>query len=156
MAPHVRPMRHADFLTVVAIDAVSFPRPWGEIVLLHALRHRERSYVGCVAENDIGRVLGYAVYEITADQIRVANFAVGPRHRLQGVGRAIVGYLNGKLAKLPRESLIATVRESNMPGLKFARSVGFVATGLVRGHCRETGDDGIAMRFREPEAAFTL
>jgi ribosomal-protein-alanine N-acetyltransferase len=148
---HPRWMIGRDMDQVLRIERESFDQAWTENDFFRALR--QRSTLGMVCEH-VGtlRILGFAVYSLTEDELLVINLAVDPECRRLGVGRAMIDKLKSKLAEPRRKALSITVRESNLPAQLFFKTQGFRWTETLGGfywngpeECRE---DGYVMSFK--------
>lgn len=142
---NIRWMIRRDLPEVLAIEAETFVSPWGEKDFLHALR--ERNTIGMVAENRSGTVVGFMIYELHRETLRVTNFVVHPRFRRLGVGRQMIAKLVGKLSSQRRTTIDLHVRETNLAGQLFCRSQGFQAYAVCRKHFDDTGEDAYSMAF---------
>lgn len=129
---------------VLDIEKSCFETYWTEEDFLTCLR--QRNCIGLVAELD-GRVAGFVIYELHKDRLRFLNFAVHPECQNNGVGTAIVNRMKEKLSQQRRESLLLTLRESNLKAQLFFRSQGFRATGIVKGYYEDYDEDAIEMRY---------
>ena len=135
--PHVRWLVRRDMPEVLAIDHASFGDPWNEEAFLKRLR--ERNCIGMCCEDRDGRVVGFMVYTL-GRRITVDRLAVHPDFRRQGVGRALVAKLRGKLDPR-RNRLVFDVPDTNLPAQLWLRKCGVPTTIVV--------DDGETYRFVE-------
>jgi ribosomal-protein-alanine N-acetyltransferase len=155
----IRWLIRRDMPTVLAIEAASYDRPWTEDDFLSALR--QRNNIGMVAEHD-ECVVGFMVYRFEHTQIDLLNLAVHPQLCRRGIGRRMVAKLVSKLGSHPhrgRDTVAVRVRESNLAGQLFFRSLGFRAARCVdRGYYEDTGEDAYLMRYRieRPDAEATV
>ena len=76
------------------------------------------------------------------------NFVVRSDVRLRSVGRQMVEKLVGKLSVQRRNRISLEVRETNLAAQLFFRSLGFVATGVLRDHYDDTTEDAYSLAFR--------
>ena len=141
---HIRYMIRRDMAEVLDIEQASFEFPWQKEDFLRCLR--QRNCIGMVAEYD-ERIVGFMIYELHRDYLRVLNFAVHPDARRRGVGQQMVEKLVGKLSQRRTRILLET-RETNLVAQVFFRSLGFVATGVLRDHYDDTTEDAYSMAFR--------
>ena len=142
---HIRWMIRRDMAEVLDIENASFEFPWQEEDFLRCLR--QRNCIGMVAEYD-ERVVGFMIYELHKDNLRVLNFVVRSAVRLRSVGRQMVEKLVGKLSVQRRNRISLEVRETNLAAQLFFRSLGFVATGVLRDHYDDTTEDAYSLAFR--------
>lgn len=142
---HIRWMIRRDMAEVLAIEQASFEFPWKDKDFLRCLR--QRNVIGMVAEHD-ERIVSFMVYGLHKDHIHVLNFAVSPDYRHRGVGRQMVEKLIGKLSQERRNRVSLETRETNLAAQLFFRSLGFVATDVLRDFYDETTEDAYQMTFR--------
>lgn len=145
---HIRWLIRLDMPEVLAIEAASLARPWGEDEFLRVLRRR--NCIGMVAERD-DKVLGYMVYELHGFRVQLLALAVHPDHRRAGVGRELATKLKLKLSAGRRTRARVVVPETSLGAQLFFRAVGFRALGVIREHF--PGDeDGYDFSYALPAA----
>jgi ribosomal-protein-alanine N-acetyltransferase len=136
---HIRWMIRRDMPEVLAIEHTSFEFPWCEEEFLRRLR--QRNCIGMVAEQ-CDAIIGHFLYEMHPRKLVVTNLAVAPDRRREGIGRAMVAKLDGKLSSHRRTRMCLVARESNLDAQLFLRACGFDALRVIRGHFDDTGEDG--------------
>ncbi len=141
---HIRWMIRRDMAEVLAIEHSSFEFPWGEEEFLRVLR--QRNCIGMVAEMG-EHVVGFMIYELHKNKLHVLDFVTRPDFRRQGVGTQMVAKLLGKLSSHRRTKIVLHVRESNLGGQLFYRSMGFLALEVAREHYADTGEDGYLLQY---------
>lgn len=129
-----------DLSDIVQIDAASYGEPWDEERFLVALR--KRNCIGYVAES-AGVIVGYMIYDLHKDHLRLLRFGVDQDHRRRGVGRELVKRLIDKLHQQRRRSIEITAPEDSLDSHLFLRAMGFKATSV-----NEAGD--IEFRYMLP------
>lgn len=145
---HIRWQIRRDMLEVVAIERASCPLPWSEEDFLHAMR--QRNTIGMVAEVS-EQVVGMMVYELHKGWLSILKFAVHPDFRRRGVGEVMLDKLKSNIGeKRTRDRICLEVRETNLAGLLFLRAQHFRATGVVREHYEDTGEDAFTMEYTAP------
>ena len=147
LTPPVRWMINRDMPAVYAIEDRSFEYPWTRDEFWRCLRTRD--CMSLVAEH-AQAVAGYVVYEIHDDRLRILNFAVHPDLRRQGVGRAMVQKLTGKLSPNRRRHITLEIREINLQAQLFFRALGFRAVRIKHGFYAETDEDAYVFEYRLP------
>jgi [ribosomal protein S18]-alanine N-acetyltransferase len=135
-----------DLPAVTAIERASFPEPWTEDDFRGVLRRRNG--VGIVAE--VGdAVVGYAVYEMHREYLKVLNLAVAPGWRRRGLGAGLADRIGGEVDGHRRAFADAWVSEANLGALLFFRARGWRAVGFDRDHWPDTpGLAAVLMRLR--------
>lgn len=129
---------------VLRIEQESFEFPWTEEDFLCCLR--QRNCIGMVAERD-HQIVGFMIYELHKSRLNILNFCVAPEFRRQGVGTQMIVRLIDKLSQQRRKEILLKVRESNLDAQMFFRSLGFIATAVLRDHYDDIGEDAISMRY---------
>ena len=89
--------------TRLQIESASFEFPWLEDDFIRCLR--QRNCIGMVAEYD-DHVVGFMIYELHKNQLRVLNFAVRPDIRRAGIGKQMIQKLIGKLTPQRRNRIM--------------------------------------------------
>ena len=137
----VRPMAAGDARLCAAIAAAA-PEPWSESQLLSEL---ESDAARLFVAGGEGGLLGFAVFQLAADEASLCALNVAPAARRKGVGSAL---LAGALAALKAEGAsqcFLEVRAANAPALALYRQLGFAAAGVRRGFYRHPPDDAVVM-----------
>ncbi len=142
---HVRivPM-NADHLDEVAeLERICFSTPWSRNMLAEELENALSAFL--VALDDSGRVAGYAGLQVILDEGYIANIAVRPDCRRQGVASQLLQvFLNfaegNKLAFLTLE-----VRASNYDAIALYGSRGFRSVGRRANYYEHPKEDAIIM-----------
>ena len=148
---HVRWMIRRDLPEVNSIERSSFDFPWEEDDFIRCLR--ERNSIGMVAERG-DDIVGYMLYQLEKTHIIVLNFAVHPKYRKTGVGRAMVEKLKGKLTLQRRKKLVLNVRETNLDAQLFFQNQGFRAVEVIRDFYDETSEDCYVMEYHTPDMEY--
>lgn len=144
----IRWLIRRDMSAVLNIEYASFPNPWTDDDFISCLK--QRHCIGMIAEVDF-KVVGYMVYELHKNRLHVLNFAVDPKCRRMGVGRAMVERLVDKLSQQRRNEIALVLRESNLSAQQFFRACGFKAVSVDRGVYEDTDEDGYQFRFLKAE-----
>ncbi len=142
---HIRWMIRRDMPTVLEIEEGSFEFPWSEEEFIRCLR--QRNCIGMVAELN-EQVVGFMIYELHKNRLHILNFAVHPAFRKQGIGKAMVEKLVGKLSYQRRSRIMLEVRETNLPAQLFFKSLGFRAISVLREFYEDSPEDAYLMQYR--------
>ncbi len=142
---HIRWMIRRDMSEVLDVEEESFEFPWLEEDFIRCLR--QRNCIGMVAEYD-DQVVGFMIYELHKNRIRVLNFAAAEEFRRRGVGSQMVAKLIGKLSSQRRNRILLEVRETNLPAQLFFRENGFRAVSVLRSYYEDTPEDAYVMQYR--------
>jgi [ribosomal protein S18]-alanine N-acetyltransferase len=135
-------MTTADVENVIAIERASFRFPWSTRFFLDELQ------VDCahsiLAEVD-GRIVGYVLFWILAEEVDIHNIAVHPDFRRQGIGRLLLEQVVAAARRQERLRVTLDVRCSNAVAQSLYFSLGFVARGLRKGYYSDNGEDALVM-----------
>lgn len=129
----IRWMIRRDLQEVLNIERASFDDPWTEEEFRKALRLRPAAVIGVVAERN-HEIMGFMIYQLQPDHLKILNFAVALHARRCGVGRQMVQQLVDKLSVQRRRWIEFEVRETNLPAQLFFADSGFKATKVLRKH----------------------
>jgi ribosomal-protein-alanine N-acetyltransferase len=144
VAVQIRWLIRRDMPEVLSIEQASFEYAWTEEDFLCCLR--QRNCIGMVAERD-GRIVGFMIYELHKQRLRLLNFAVATDARRSRVGRQMVRRLIDKLSQQRRREIMLEVRETNLAAQLFFKSMGFLALGVLRDRYDDTTEDAYLMRY---------
>ncbi len=128
--PTLRAMTAQDLDGVAAIEAAAYARPWDRRIFADCLRVGYRCRVAEVG----GRVVGYLLFSVVADECHILNLCVDPAEQGGGIGRALLvaGLQEARDAGAGRVFL--EVRRSNRAALGLYRGTGFEECGLRPGY----------------------
>ena len=138
-----RAMRPSDLETVVRIERLSFDSPWERRVFA---RHLQDDDTRCYVAVKGPRIVAYAALGFSEDTARLLNFAVEPAYRRKGAGSRFMESLFRFCQLRGCARLEVDVRESNLGAQLFGRTVGFLATKVLRKHFEDTGEDAYLMQ----------
>ena len=142
---HVRivPM-NADHLDEIAeVERICFSTPWSRSMLAGELDEACSAFL--VAEDDAGKVAGYAGLPVILDEGYITNVAVRPDCRRQGVASQLLEvFMNfakgNRLAFLTLE-----VRASNYDAIALYGSRGFRSVGRRKNYYEHPKEDAVIM-----------
>ena len=151
---HVRivPM-NADHLDEVAeLERICFSTPWSRNMLAEELDNACSAFL--VAEDDAGRVVGYAGLQVILDEGYITNVAVRPECRRNGIaGKLLQVFLDfGQANHLA--FLTLEVRASNYGAIALYGGRGFRTVGRRKNYYEHPQEDALIMtrEFSAPEA----
>ncbi|MBE6426226.1 MAG: GNAT family N-acetyltransferase [Thermoguttaceae bacterium] len=140
----LRWMKEIDLDSVYELEQKCSPTPWGPMEFADVLMHS--NCVGLVVEFRL-QIIGYLIYEMHENALKILNIAVLPEFRRKGVGSQLVARLACFLARHTRQEMQLSVRESNLSAQLFFRSLGFKAVSICRG-AGEQEEDLYVMQYR--------
>jgi ribosomal-protein-alanine N-acetyltransferase len=133
-------MQEQDLDRVLQIEHKSFANPWRRSFFLADINRQDALCI--VAENQTG-IIGYLI-AWGRDELHIANIAVAPEWRNQGVGTQLMARALQFGKEQGAESVYLEVRMSNTAAQRFYRRFGFVPTYIRRGYY-ENGEDALVM-----------
>ncbi len=164
----LRPATTADLDAVVMIERVSFSDPpWSRRSFASLLDDpRVRFTVAC-APAEMGRaaagdavlgdttagqaVVGYVVMWLVGDEAELANLAVAPGRRREGIGRYLLDSAMAGALAAGAKSLYLEVRESNVAARALYGGRGFLAVGRRPAYYRNPAEDALLLRYQPPQ-----
>jgi ribosomal-protein-alanine N-acetyltransferase len=118
----------ADLDGVQAVDEASFPSPWTREMYEAELGNVRTSFI-LVGRSAEAAVAGYCSYRLVADELQINNVAVGPAHRGQGLGRALVHAAAAHGRRAGARIALLEVRGSNANAQRLYLRLGFRQVG---------------------------
>jgi len=138
-----RPIVAADLTAIAAIEAAIFPDPWSRKSFAATLA---RPGVHGVAFDDAdGRLVGYGLCSIAADEGEILNLAVEPSARGRGAGRQMLDGMLAWLTAAGARQVFLEVRHSNAAAIALYELSGFRAAGFRRGYYASPREDALTM-----------
>ena len=148
---HVRAVREADLDRIAEIERVSFSDPWSRPSFSQLLRDRRVHFIVACTPDDI--IHGYAVAWFVLDEGEIANIAVQPDFRGQGIGRTLLQSVTEAAAARRASALYLEVRDSNEPARAMYSAHGFVQVGRRNRYYRRPVEDALVLRLALPARA---
>jgi [ribosomal protein S18]-alanine N-acetyltransferase len=135
--------RLADLKGVVAIESAAFR---GDAFPAEAFFELHQTCPECflVAKSN-GSVVGYIGSLLQGSDAEIVSIAVDPRHRRQGIGRALMMHTFAKLKGLGIQRVTLTVRPRNRPAIRLYSALGFRSVRRMS-HYYADGSDAFEMR----------
>ena len=142
MSVKIVPMTADHLDEIAALERACFSRPWTKEMLKEELDNACAAFL--VAE-DNGKVVGYAGLQVVLDEGYIANVAVFPEYRRQGIaGKLLQVFMDfaeaNRLAFLTLE-----VRASNQAAIALYESRGFLEVGRRKNYYEHPKEDAIIM-----------
>lgn len=134
----------ADHLDEIAeLERVCFSAPWSRNMLAEELDNACAAFL--TALDETGRVVGYAGLQVILDEGYIANVAVRPDCRRQGIaGKLLQVFLDFAQAN-GLAFLTLEVRESNYPAIALYGSRGFRSVGRRKNYYEHPKEDALIM-----------
>lgn len=143
----VRPMTAADLEAVEEIERASFSTPW-QIETFRGLIGREGVELIVLEDGDGGAVVGHAVVWRVLDQAELANIAIAPDRRGQGLGARLLRAVIERAREREVRTLYLEVRESNEAAITLYRGFGFEQVGRRKAYYTRPREDALVMELR--------
>jgi ribosomal-protein-alanine N-acetyltransferase len=138
---HIRWLIRRDLERVIDIESHN-DYPWSREEFIEELKKSKN--IGMIAEKN-EKTIGFMIYELSKDSIRILNFSVDPAYRRKQIGTRMCKQLKDKLSPCRRTKLIFEIRETNLPTQLFFQKQGFVATDVIRNYF--DGEDAYVMEY---------
>lgn len=133
------------------LERICFSRPWSKRMLGEELENQCAAFL--VAEDESGKVLGYAGLLVMMDEGYITNVAVFPEYRRLGVAAKIIEvYMN--FAKANRLAFLTLeVRPSNAAAIALYQRFGFEEVGRRKNYYDLPKEDALILTryFKEDE-----
>lgn len=101
----------------------------------------------CIVAEVDGHIAGYVISRILPGICDLASLAISPAYRRCGIGTALLDATERCVKEYGVNEINLEVRKTNLVGLAFWQSMGFVPFGTLPGFY-EDGEDAIRMRNR--------
>ena len=141
----VRAASVEDLDVITALERISFSDPWTRNAFA-TLVDRQDVYFCVVTSGPPERICGYVVAWVVVDEAEIANFAIAPERRGQGVGRLLLDATIDELERRGAANLFLEVRESNAAARALYASRGFTTIGRRRNYYRRPVEDALVLR----------
>ena len=128
---------------VAALERVCFPDPWSRRMLAEELENDLSAFL--VALDGAGKVAGYALLMVVLDEGTIANIAVRPDCRRQGVASRLLQVFLDFAQANALAFLTLEVRASNYDAIALYGSRGFRSVGRRRNYYLHPREDAIIM-----------
>jgi ribosomal-protein-alanine N-acetyltransferase len=141
----VRRARVDDLPAILAIERVSFTDPWSRSSFA-ALLEQPRVYFSVALDRAAETLVGYTVAWFVLDEAELANLAVAPESRGNGIGALL---LEGALAASDERgsaTMYLEVRATNQSAIALYTSHGFTEVGRRRAYYRKPVEDALILR----------
>ena len=128
---------------IEAIEKACFSVPWTAEQIASQLRDGQHEFLAALDEN--GTVLGYVGMMTVLDEGYIANVAVDPAYRRQGIADRLIARLCEIAADRGLSFLTLEVRASNAPAISLYEKHGFVPVGLRKAYYERPREDALLM-----------
>ena len=134
----VRRARTEDLDAICEIEAAAFSRPWCRDTFASILLRMEAELL-VATDRDV--VVGYTVLICATGEAELANLAVSPANRGQGVARALLAEATRTLEDRGVSHLYLAVRASNTGAINLYERFGFQGIGMHQSYYQDPAED---------------
>ena len=135
---------NADHLDeLVELERICFSTPWSRNMLAEELDNACSAFL--VAEDADGKVVGYAGLQVVLDEGYIANIAVFPEYRRQGVAAQLLQVFMNFAEANRLAFLTLEVRASNQAAIALYANRGFEEVGRRKNYYEHPKEDAIIM-----------
>jgi ribosomal-protein-alanine N-acetyltransferase len=135
----------ADLPEVVALERGCYADPWPASAF-SALPDNARVFFRVTRDDESGDITGYVVAWYVLDEGELANLAVAPAYRRQGIGTALLDATLADAAARDVGQLYLEVRESNLAARHLYASRKFEEVGRRKQYYRSPQEDALILR----------
>lgn len=121
----LRAMRESDLDEVMEIELRAYPFPWTRGIFRDCLAAGYPAWVALEA----GRIVGYGLLSIAAEEAHVLNVCIAPERQSHGYGRQLLRALVRHAREADAQRVFLEVRPSNPPAIALYESEGFNEIG---------------------------
>jgi [ribosomal protein S18]-alanine N-acetyltransferase len=140
--PVVRPANRGDLDAVLENEVASFSTPWSRRTFEALLDRPTVAFRVLVLE---GRVVGHGLLWWSGSEAEVANVAIHPRVRGEGLGGTLLDALLAEAGVRGVDKVFLEVREANSWARALYARRGFVSVGRRPGYYRKPTEDAVVM-----------
>lgn len=151
MEIRIVPMDASHLDSIAAIEKTCFSMPWSRSMLEEELHNDCAAYLA--AENEQGKVLGYAGLQVIAGEGYINNVAVLPGFRRCHVASQLLEVFLRFAQAHQLAFLTLEVRAGNDAAIALYQKYGFVEVGRRRNYYEKPKEDAIIMTRYFKEAA---
>jgi [ribosomal protein S18]-alanine N-acetyltransferase len=139
----LRTATESDLPAILSIERMAFGDPWTADAFRSMLG---QVHVMTTVAEEAGTLVGYSVAWAVGDEAELANLAVAPARRGEGIGGRLLDHLLATLDGQGGANIYLEVRDSNAAAQALYRSRGFTAAGRRRSYYRKPPEDAVVMR----------
>lgn len=143
IALDIQPMQVEDLDEVLAIEQVSFSCPWSRELFRTEIEDHKFSHP-FVARYE-GKIVGYLCLWIVLEEAHIANIAVHPDFRRQGIGHQLLEKALAFAKEAGCEKVFLEVRVSNVPARQLYTRFGFAPVGIRKGYYPDNNEDALVL-----------
>jgi [ribosomal protein S18]-alanine N-acetyltransferase len=143
----IRPAALADVAAIHEIECASFGDPWS-VASFRSMLAQPQVLASVAVRGDV--VIGYSIAWQLADEAELANLAVAPGARGEGIGSALLDDLLRVIETRGGATVYLEVRESNAAARALYHSRAFEEVGRRKGYYDKPREDAVILRRASP------
>jgi len=140
----VRKARVDDLVRVAALEKLCYADPWPDDAFATLPDNPQVFFA--IAERPGGGIAGYVVAWYVLDEGELANLAITPDMRGQGIGRLLLDAMITDARRRATATVYLEVRESNASARRLYAANDFVEVGRRKGYYRSPVEDALILR----------
>lgn len=144
----LRRARESDLPEILSIERASFSDPWSRSSFA-TLLEQPRVYFA-VALDEAECLVGYTVAWFILDEAELANLAVRPEARGEGIGAVLLEGALGAADARGTRTMHLEVRASNVPAIALYAAHGFVEISRRTSYYKKPVEDALVLRRSWP------
>ena len=125
------------------LEKLCFSSPWSAGMILGELKNPLSHYIAAVGDDN--SLIAYAGMQAVLDEGYIANVAVRPECRRNGVAASLISALISYSLEHELSFLTLEVRESNLPAISLYEKFSFEKVGRRKNYYRLPTEDAILM-----------
>jgi [ribosomal protein S18]-alanine N-acetyltransferase len=141
----LRPALPADLPEVIALERACYGDPWPASAF-STLTENPRVYFAVARSDQRGTLAGFVIAWYVLDEAELANLAVAPEHRRQGIGEALLDAMLDDAAARGSAHVYLEVRESNQAARSLYKTRLFEEVGRRKRYYRSPAEDALILR----------
>ena len=150
----IREMEEDDLEQVIAIDQLSFSKPWPKHSFQFEIKNNPVARLW-VAETMIDRknwqISGMIVIWMVIDEVHIGTIAVHPDFRRQGIAIRLIKHSLRRLQLEGAKSVYLEVRRSNKGAQALYQRFGFEISGVRKNYYSDNNEDALLLTLEHLE-----
>lgn len=139
---NILPMDNTNTINVAEIEKACFSKPWSLKSIESELNNECGHFYVAECNED---VVGYCGMHIAVDECYVANIAVLPQYRGNGLGKQLTSHLIETAKNKNCAFISLEVRPSNIIAVELYKKLGFETVGRRKNFYSSPTEDGLIM-----------